>query len=96
MIVTALCDFPHGGKNYRRGDTPNLVRADAHALADKGMVSLTGLPATNPPQAGGRDTPSSASLPAQASEQETLNESEDGDGLTKRQRKRIQKFVEES
>lgn len=95
MIVTALCDFPHGGKKYRRGDTPNLVRAEAHALAEQGKVSLTGLPAENPPRAGGRTSKSSASPPAQASQQTTSSESVDGDGLTPKQRKRIKKFSEE-
>lgn len=95
MICTVIKGFDHGGKRYTYGDTPNFTRATCHALEAKGLVSLTGLPAENPPQAGGQDTTSSASPPAQVSPQTTLDESFDGDVLTAKQRKRIKKFSEE-
>lgn len=80
MIVTALSTFNHCGVTYKRGDTPNITSTAARALREKGLVSFAGLPADeNPPQAGGTDTPSSASLPAQAAPQTTSSESGDGD-----------------
>lgn len=96
MIVTALQDFPHGGKTIRKGDTPNIVSTAAYELAKKGLVSLTGVPKENPPQAVGQDQPSFALPPVQASEQTTLSESEDGEILSKRELKRRRKLAEES
>lgn len=96
MIVTAIASFNHDGKSYSFGDTPNFTRATAHALHAKGLVSLTGLPATNPHQAGGRASRSSASPPAQVSPQRTSSSSELGEGLSKKDRRRIKKFLEQS
>ena len=95
MICTVIKSFDHGGKRYSYGDTPSFTRPTCHALAERGLVSLTGLPAENPPQAGGQDSTSSASPPAPVSQQTTSTESVDGDGLTAKQRKRIRKFSEE-
>ncbi|HNR91515.1 MAG TPA: hypothetical protein PKO41_03715 [Dokdonella sp.] len=80
MIVTALSTFNHCGVTYKRGDTPNITSTAARALREKGLVSFSGLPADeHPPQAGGTDSPSSASLPAQAAPQTTSSESDAGD-----------------
>lgn len=96
MIVTVIREFSHAGKAYKFGDTPNFLRSEVQDFHAQGLVSLTGLPASNPTPAGGEVSPPSASLPAQASEQTISNESESGGGLTKRQRKQIEKFVEQS
>lgn len=96
MICTAIKGFDHGGKRYSFGDTPNLTSATCKALAAKGLVSLTGLPPENPSATGGTDLPSSASPPVPVFEQTTSNESVAGDGLTEKQRRRIQRFAAES
>lgn len=83
MIVTALSTFSHGGVTYKRGDTPNITSTAARALREKGLVSFSGLPAEeNPSMAGGTDTPSSASHPAQAVPQTTSSASDAGDSTT--------------
>lgn len=92
MICTAIKSFNHNGKNHAAGSTPNFPSQTCKELVAKGLVSLTGLPPENPPQAAGRVSMSSASPAVQASGQVTSNGSADGDGLTAKQRKKIKQF----
>lgn len=97
MIVTALQTFSHGGKKYKRGDTPNLVSTVADDLRLRGLVSFNGLSdeagGGNPsPEAGGGTL--SASPAAQAAPQTTSNESDAGDSETKPKRRRKKKEPE--
>lgn len=88
MIVLALQSFDHGQKAVRRGSTINVSSATANALRERGLVTWGGVPAPNPPPAGGTVTPSSALPPAPVLPQTTSNEFESGEVKRKRGRPR--------
>lgn len=88
MIVLALQSFDHGQKAVRRGSTINVSSATANALRERGLVTWGGVPAPNPPPAGGTVTLSSALPPAPVLPQTTSNASESGEVKRKRGRPR--------
>lgn len=107
MYVTPIKGFPHLVLGYlAKGSIVEVTDDEGARLVRLGHVNPAAAPLYStkvvrpspvtgevPGLAGGAEQQSSASPAAQASQQTTSNVSESGDGLSKKDRRRIKKFL---